>query len=886
MRWWRRRSQADFDEEIRAHMALEADRLQAEGMAPAEARDAARRRFGNVTVAQERFYRSNRAMWLESFAGDVKYAWRQLRRSPFSSAVIVLTLGLGIGANAVIFGVVDRLLVRPPAHVVEPERVVRLYYRTRLPDWAGGGVSTGPVGNFPMITAMRRDVAALESLAGEAVSVRSFSLGSGADAVEVKAALVTGNYFALLGVTAARGRFFTPEEDSPPSGVPVVVLGHDFWRRQFGADPGVIGREIRLENRPFTVVGVAPQGFNGINLKRVDLWAPISVVASWDGDQWATSYHSFWITPIGRMTPEATLEAVSTEATVVFRREVRSTTPAWTDTLGTMATGPILSALGPEERTAEAKVSVWLAGVSLIVLLVACANVANLLLARAVRRQREIAVRLAMGAGRGRLIRQLLTETLLLAVLGATAALLIASWGGRLVRTVLLPEVAWSSNPVDLRVLAYTAAVTLATVLLVGLIPALKASRPNVASALKTGGRDAGGRRSPLRSTLLVAQAALSVVLLVGAGLFVRSLARVHATDIGIDRPRVLLVSANLTGAGLTPVHSRTLWREAAERANQLPGVEHTALVGGTVPLRMGSGVSVRIPGRDSLPHLPNGGPYISVVGADYLETIGARMIRGRDISATDESSNARVAVISETVAKYYWPGSNPVGECVSVGGDRACSEVIGVVQDVMLFKMVDDVRGQIYLPLTHPGVRYTPSALLVRTSGEPGAIAETIRRELQALSPSMPFVKVASFESLVAPQLQSWRLGATMFSIFGGLALVIAAVGLYSVLAYAVTQRVPEIGVRMALGATRSNIVRLFVRSGLGLAVAGLVIGIVLSLAAAPSLSGLLYKTSPRDPAVIAIVTVVLLIVASVASIAPAMRAARVDPSVALRSD
>ena len=888
MAWSGKRTQADFDEEIRSHIELEADRLQAEGMSAEDALDAARRRFGNQTIAQERFYHASRAMWLESFAGDVKYAWRQLARSPVSSAVIVLTLALGIGANAVIFGVVDRLLVRPPAHVVEPERVTRIYYRTRVPDWVGGGgMSTSPVGNFPMITALQREVPSLESVAGVAMGTLSHTLGSGVEAVEVKSSAVTGNYFELLGVRPSLGRFFAPDEGTPEAGSAVVVLSDGFWRRHFGADPGVIGTDIRLDNRPFTVIGVAPKGFTGINLQKVDLWAPVSAVApSRYGKEWATQPRSFWIAAIGRMKSGATTEAVNAEATLVYRRAVRDDAGGWSDTLGTMMAGPIVAAQGPEEQSAEAKVSVWLAGVSLVVLLVACANVANLLLGRAVRRRREIAVRLAMGVGRGRLVRQLLTETLLLALLGAVAALLLAWWGGYAVRSLLLPEVTWGASPVDTRVLAFTAVVTFATVLLAGLLPAVQASGTDVATALKTGGRDGGGRRSPLRNALLVAQAALSVMLLVGAGLFVKSLGRVHDTDVGIDLSRVLLVQMNLRTAGFEPAEVRRIWREAAERANHLPGVEHTALVGGSIPLQMGSGMSMKIPGRDSLPDLPNGGPYGGFVGADYFRTLGAKITRGRDISETDERVGARVMLVNETVATHYWPGASPVGECVRLGSDSACTEVIGVVQDVMLFRMVDEVRGQVYVPLTHPGMSRPPGALFVRAGDDPVSTAELIRRELQALSPNMPFVNVASFETLVAPQLQSWRLGATMFAIFGGLALVIAAIGLYSVLAYAVSQRVPEIGVRMALGATRANIVRLFVRGALGLAGAGLLLGLVLSLAAAPWISELLYETSPRDPGVMTIVTVVLLVVAAVASIAPALRAARVDPSVALRSD
>ena len=666
------------------------------------------------------------------------------------------------------------------------------------------------------------------------------------------------------------------------------MLSDGFWRRQLAADPAVIGREVRLDNRSFTIIGVAPRGFTGIDLENVDVWLPVSAIAgaAQDGG-WAKDAGWFWIRPIGRMTAATTSEAVATEATVAYRRAARAKVGVWSDSLATVISGPIVTALGPEERSSEAKVSVWLAGVSVIVLLVACANVANLLLGRALRRRREIAVRLAMGIGRGRLVRQLLTETLLLAMLGASAALLLAWWGGQVVRSVLLPAVAWQGNPVDMRVLGYTALLTIATVLLAGLIPALQASNTDVATALKAGSREGGGRRGGIRAALLVAQAALSVVLLVGAGLFVRSLDRVRAVDVGIDLSQVLLVQMNLSEAGFKPAQARAILEKAAEQARLVPDVTHAALIGGSVPLRSGSGVPIHIPGRTDLPSLPNGGPYLAVVGANYFSALGARIVRGRGITEYDERLRSRVVVVNETIARYYWPNGDPVGECVRLGADSACSEVIGIVQDVMLFRMVGDIRGQMYVPLTHPATTaQPPTTLIVRADTRTEAVAGTLRRKLQSLSPNMPFVKVSSFENLVAPQLQGWRLGATMFAIFGGLALVIAAIGLYSVLAYAVSQRVPEIGVRMALGATRPNIITLFMRDGLGVTIAGVLIGLAVALMAGSRIEGLLYETSPRDPVVIGTVVVLLLLVAGLASVAPALRAARVDPSVALRNE
>jgi predicted permease len=702
--------------------------------------------------------------------------------------------------------------------------------------------------------------------------------------------LVTANYFRVLGVQPALGRFFMPDEDRAPVGSLVAVVSHGFWRHQLGEARDVVGHTIVLDGKTFTIVGVAPEHFTGVDLENVDLWVPVSALAATSfGDDWATSPHSIWVRTVGRLAPGATPARVNAEATVAFRRAVRSWEQPRRDTLATIVAGPIVAARGPEQAPAEARISLWLVGVAGIVLLVACANVATLLLARAAGRRREIAVRLALGVGRRRLVRQLLTETLLLATLAAVAALLVTHWGGAAVRTLLLPNVAWEGSPLDARVLAFTTAATMLTVLLAGLAPALQASATDVAGALAAGTRQGGARRSALHAGLLVAQAALSVVLLVGAGLFVRSLHRVRAHDAGIDLPRVLLVRIDLERAGFATPRVRALYTAAVERARQIPGVERAALAAMSVPTQTGAALSTAIPGRDSLPPLPNGGPYYGAVGADYFAALGARVVRGRGITDADERLGARVAVVNETLARHYWPpgSGSPLGTCVLLGSDSTCTEVVGVVQDIMLFRLVNDERAQLYLPLTHPAFPVSaPGALLVRTGGEAAPVAGPLRRQLQGLAPGMPYVDVRSFEELVAPQLQPWRLGATMFAVFGGLALLIAAVGLYGVLAYAVSQRTHEVGVRMALGATTRDVVGLVVRDGVRVAGLGLALGAGIALAAGRFVAPLLYETSPRDPVVLGTTAVVLLVVAVLASLIPARRAAHVDPSVALRGE
>ncbi|MBC7790342.1 MAG: ABC transporter permease [Anaerolineae bacterium] len=829
---------------------------------------------------------TTRAPWWEPLSQDLGYAARGIRMRPGFAAVIVVTLALGIAANAIIFGIVDRLFIRTPAHVRAPEGVTRIYLREKASSFVGVDSTTSTVTTYPIITALREGVPSLAEVAG--MFRTSFSLGRGSAAQQVDVSLVSGNFFRLLGVQPALGRFFLPEEDRPPVGAHVAVLSHGFWRRQFGGSRTAIGAQLLVGNQELTVVGVAPAGFNGVDLEKVDAWVPLSALASSViNDQWHSTPGSFWVQAIGRLKPGVTPERVSAEATVTFRRVVRSWNQSWRDSSGRVIAGPIVAARGPDAVPQGAKVSLWLIGVSAIVLLVACANVANLLLARAVRRRREIAVRLALGIGRGRLVRQLLVESLLLAALSAGLALLVAHWGGQLVRAILMPGIAWDGSPVDGRVLLFTSAAALLTGVLAGLAPALQASGADVASTLKLGAREGGGRRSSLRTGLLVAQAALSVVLLVGAGLFVRSLRNVQALDVGVDLARVLLVRMDLTDAGFQAEQVRDLYSRARERVRELPWVENAAVVSASVPTYMGAAASLRIAGRDSLPELPGGGPYYSAVSAGYFATLGSQIVRGRVLTEADEAARARVAIVNETLAKHYWPRENPIGQCVIIGDEKACTEIVGVVEDVVLFRIVGDPRGQLYLSATHPFVsNQFPAALLVRGTSDAPGLAGSVRREVQSLSPNMPFVGVSRFDELVAPQIQPWRLGATMFGVFGMLALVIAAVGLYSAIAYAVVQRTHEIGVRVALGAQQADVVQLVLMDGVRVVGIGLVMGMLGALAGGRWLEPLLYQTSPRDPAIFAVVALTLAGVAIAASLVPAWRAARTSPMVALRAE
>lgn len=888
MKPWRwSRTEADFDAEIESHIALEAERLVAEGWDVDEAPWEARRRFGNRGRAHERFHHARIPAWLDSLLQDLRYAFRQLVRAPLFAIGVVLTLALGIGANAIVFGVVDRLLLQPPAHIAAADDVRLIFFRTHS-SFESSEESTSAFTSYPLVTALRGQVPAFQGLA--AFTSTTGTLGQGPDAEPVELWLVTGDFFQLLGATPELGRFFGPSEDVVPDGSPVAVVSHDFWRRRLGGTADVLGREVSVNGKPLTVVGVAPRDFTGVELAGVDMWVPMSShAATIVGDNWATNSGFYWVRMVARLAPGATVAQGESQATLAAQRAIAGWKEPWHDSLTAVVAGSLIASRVPTGMPAEARVTLWLVGVSGIVLLVACANVANLLLARATRRRREIAVRLALGVGRARLMRQLLTEIGVLALLSALVAVLGAHWGGRVLRTFLLPNVAWSGSPVGGRVLLFTIGVTLATVVLAGLLPALQASRPGLTDALRAGARDGGGRRSRLGRGLLIAQTALSASLLVGAGLFIHSLQRMRGLDVGIDLPQVLLAHTDLEAAGVQDDQATELWREGERRVSAIPGVERVSLVGGSVPTRSAYSMGVRLPGRDSLPPLAGGGhPYYSVVGSDYMGVLGARVVEGRGITQADERSGERVGVVNEYLARSYWPDGSAVGECIIVGEGDGCTTIVGIVQNVMLFQMTNEERGMIYLPMNGVGVgKSAPDAMLVRLrDGAPASTTAAVQRELQRLAPTMSYVNVRSFEDLVAPQLRPWRLGATMFTLSGALTLLIAAVGLYSVLAYGVSQRAHEIGVRVALGAHRQDVVGLVVREGLGTAVVGVAAGLAIAIVAGPFIQPLLYDTSPKDPVVFGAAAVSLLVVALAASLLPAWRAARVDPARALREE
>ena len=495
-------------------------------------------------------------------------------------------------------------------------------------------------------------------------------------------------------------------------------------------------------------------------------------------------------------------------------------------------------------------------------------------------------MRIALGIDRARLVRQLVSETILLALGAGVAAIIVAIWGGGVVRRVLFTSELAASRTVDPRLIAYTALAAIAAGIVSGLIPALQASRPAVADALRAGARAGGPARSRTRTALLVTQAALTVVFLVGATLFLRSLERIQALPLGMEPQRVLVVSARTSGMRITSAETSTLYTRLLDAARAAPGVERAALAIG-LPFASSWVEEVAVPGRDSVPLTRNGGPYFNAVTSDFFGTLGTRILRGRGLTDADRGTAARVVVVNQTLASLWWPNEEAIGHCLKVGGDTMpCAQIVGVAEDARRQNVIEDAAVQFFVPLDQAPVWADARVMFVRPSGDAAKAVESLRRELQTRVPDAPFIEVSRLEDLVSPQMRAWRLGATAFGVFGLLAVVVAALGLYSVLAYDVSRRLRELGIRVALGAGRADIGRMVVGRAVRVAVFGAVIGFAIVLAAESTVAPLLFQTSAREPIAFVVAVAILFAVALLAAIVPTRRASRVDPIIALRSD
>ena len=886
----------EIDDEIRLHIDLRTEQLVGRGVPSGAAREEAWRRFGPLEQARHRLRDSARTRerhmrlrdTLDAFRYDLHFALRGLARQPLFAGAVGLTLALGIGANATMFAIVDRLLLRAPAGLTDPDETGRVFLHSRIDgeDRIDNNIS------YLRYLDIRRTATAFSQSA--AFFTAEMVIGVGEDARQDDVSMVSASLWPFFGVRPALGRFFTEAEDVTPQGSPVVVLGYAYWRAAYGGDSSVLGRPIHIGRTAYTIIGVAPSGFSGLALSPVTAFIPITAGGadlfppSPRRPLWYDSHNYTWMEMVVRRKPGISIEAGNADLSRAFRESIeaqraRRPTPNAVpiDELNPRATAnSIIFDRGPEPRQ-SARVTAWLAGVSILVLVIACANVASLLLARAMQRRREIAIRIALGVARARLVRYLLTESVVLGILGGAAALAMANWGGGAIRAFLLTDVAWTGPVVDQRVLLFTAAAAILAGMITGLAPAIQLTRPDVGAELKAGGREGSLGRTRLRSTLIAAQAAITVVLLIGAGLFVRSLHKVRNLDLGYDPDRIAVVDVELRGMTLDSAQRVALLDQLEAHAKTLPWVENAARTVG-VPFWRSWSDLLFSPGVDTTRLRDDF--VMNAISPSYFATTGTRILRGREIDDADRLGATRVAVISEAAAATIWPGEEALGRCIKVGADTApCTTVVGIAQDIR--RSFDEGPARhVYLPFNQSV--FLGASLFVRSRGPAELQLEATRRALQTVMPGTAFVGARSLQGLVDPSIRPWRLGATILTLFGLLALVVAAVGLYSVITYNVTQRQHEIGVRVALGAQRPDVLRLVIGQGVRVIAIGTAVGVSIALSVTRFLEPLLFDVSERDPATFGFVVAVLLVVAAGASLIPALRASRVDPIIAIRAE
>ena len=871
----------EMNDELRFHIEREADKYEQLGISRAEALRRARVAFGGVERVKEESREGRGLVLLETTLQDLRYAVRGLRAKPAFTIGVVLTLGLGIGANAAMFGIIDRLLFRAPPYLHDVAYVHRVYL-TWVSDRAD---RTERQMQFPLYVDFARSTHGFSTVA--AFATWRPAVGDGDAARERRVTAASASYFDLFDARPALGRFFTTFDDSVPRGAPVAVLGFAFWQSEFGGRTDVLGKQLRVGHTLCTIIGVAPEQFTGVSDQGVPaLYVPITTFA-WDlrESDYSRQYTWSWIELVVRRRHGVSVAAANADLTTAYRRSwiaqaAETGSPAALESFRPRATlGPVQLERGPQAG-AEGKVMTWVSGVALVVLLIACANVANLLLSRALARRREIALRLALGVSHARLIRQLLTESVLLAALGGVVGLVAAQWGGSVLRAAFLPADFPANVLTDGRTLLVALLASVVTALLTGLAPSLYALRSEWAATLGAAGRDTGARRSLTRTVLLVLQATLSVVLLIGAGLFVRSLQNVRSMRLGYDVAPVLVVSRNMRGVPMSDTAKLILERRLVDEAASTPGVVSATPVA-SVPFWANEGRRIFVPGVDSVSS--RGDFYLQAGDPDYFRTMGTRILRGRPFDGRDNAHAPRVAVVSEGMARALWPGDDAIGKCIRIGDEaEPCTTVIGVAEEMRLRSLSAAGEHTYYLPMAQ--YAQPTGMLLVRVAGDAADRADLVRRRLQRLMPGASYISAQPFRNMVDPTMQSWRLGATMFVAFGALAITLAGVGLYGVIAYGVAQRRQEIGVRIALGAPMAHVVRLVAAEGLRLVLIGISLGSALAIFASRWVAGLLFQESPWDPVVYAAVGSVLVFVALLATVGPAAGAARVDPNVALR--
>ena len=805
---------------------------------------------------------------------DLRHALRTLARSPRLALAVVLSLALGIGTDVTMLGLVDSLLFRPPAHVRDVDRLVDIRVRT-----------------YPDYVDLRDQTRSFSGVAGWWAPPRPYAITDGDRVLPVQQMLASASLFPVLGVQPALGRFYTAAEDRP-GGPHLAVLGYGLWRRQFAGARDVLGRTLHVAGNLYTIIGVAPEGFTGVALTDVDLFLPITTTKFDAGPAALTSRDYSWVRVVARLAPGVTIPQAQAEAKVAYRRgnpsAAASPVPSWQIAMlgGQPADVHPVMELRRELATGSIPITLWLAGVATAVLLIACANGGGLLLARGVRNRREIAVRAALGASRVQLFGELFLETGILALAGGVLGFLASRWADGLIRRFILTDLAAVASPLDARLVGLAIGVATVTALVSGVWPALRAVRGDLTREIASAARSVSIPHARARRLLLVAQLALAMVLVVGAALFTTSLRNARALDIGMSLDSVLVSDLDLAGAGYTPERAHALIDPITDRLMAVPGVRAVGLSdAGMRPGFITYGYSV--PGRDSLPHVAN----FSAVTPGFFETLGTPIVLGRGFAPADR--NARVIIVSAAFARRYWPGDAPIGKCVKLGDRKSpCLQVIGVSHDRHTAPGDTTTLFEAFVPLGSPGEPaglaklYPLTSVALRVDGNPTKVAWDAQRVLQEILPDAPSIRVRPAVSLFDRALRAWRLGASLFTVFGAIAVTLALFGVYSVLAYLIAQRGRELAIRIAVGATATDVSRLVFGETVRVTIVGVACGALAAVLLARGVRAFLFGVGPLDPAAYAGAAIGLTVASLAATVVPVRRAVATDPTVALRAE
>ena len=854
----------ELEEELQFHLERDIEQKIKDGMRPEDARHAALRAFGGVDQSKEECRDARGVGPLENTLRDISYSTRVLLKNYAFTIVVVLTLALGIGANTAIFSFANGILLRPLPYP-QSDRLAVLD-ETALKR----GIESMSV-SYPNFLDWREQNTVFQDI-GLHFGTHRFSLSGAGEPVEINGSRITQGLFEILRVSPILGRAFTADEDRPQQDA-VVILGYDLWQKNFSGDPNILGQKLVLSNRPRTIVGVMPRGFRFPEVS--ELWVPMALTPQ----MFTRTDHG--LNAIARLKDGVTFEEAQAEMHNIAAR-IEQQNPVTNEGLGVKVMS-LHENLAGDYREAL----LILLGVVGCVLLVACVNVANLMLARATARQKEFALRAALGASRWRIVRQLLIESLLLAMVGGAIGFALSLWALNLLLRAIPGQLPfWMNFTIDLRVLAFTLGITLLTGLIFGAVPALQTSRVDLNDTLKEGGRGAIGFRGRSRSLLVVTEIALSLVLLVGAGLMIQSFLRLRQVNIGLDAKNVFTATVALPRAKYTEDEQRiTFFKQLLEQVRTIPGVEAAGATS-TLPLSGNNwGRSLTVEGY---PVMSVGqAPIIqhTLATPGYFQTLGITLIAGRDFTDADTAGSPKVTIVDERLARHYWPNDSPVGKRIRFGppeDNEPWHTIVGVVRTVRHQRMQEDTRESVYLPYRQ--IPINELTLVARTTADPHELTAAVRRAVAQIDRDQPVSQIATMEEVVAESIWQPRLYATLFAVFAGGALILALIGIYGVMAFLVQTRTHEIGVRMALGATARDVFKLIVGRGMKLTVFGVIIGVAGAIGLTRLMHSLLFNTSATDPFTFIGISILLSLAAFFACYIPARRAAKVDPLIALR--